>query len=298
MVQERQALDVTAYSVTLLLTVLWGVQHVAIKAVIADVSPVTQAAIRFFLAGLLLYAWARWQRIPLFARDGTLWVGLLAGLLFALEFVLIYGGLALTNASRMSVFVYLTPPLAALGLHFTVPQERLTLRQWIGVCLAFVGLALAFAEGFSAGRSTLVGDLCGVGAAAFWASTIVLVRATSLARITATKALLYQIVVASMVLPIAALLMGEKGVVALTPAAVASLAYQTLVIACASFLAWFWLLRRYSAGPLAVMLFPTPLFGVLAGVAFMGDPLTALFVVAAGLVACGIALVNWPRRSS
>lgn len=298
MVQERQPLDLTAYSVTLLLTVLWGVQHVAIKAVIADVSPVTQAAIRFFLAGLLLFAWARWQRIPIFARDGTLWAGLLAGLLFALEFVLIYGGLALTNASRMSVFVYLTPPLAALGLHFAVPQERLSLRQWAGIGLAFAGLALAFADGFFAGGRTWRGDLCGVGAAVLWAATIVLVRATSLSRTTGTKALLYQIAVASLVLPLAAWAMGERGVVALTPAAVASLAYQTLVIAFASFLAWFWLLTRYRAGPLAVMLFPTPLFGVVAGAVFLGEPFTAVLFAAAALVGCGIALVNWSRRSS
>jgi drug/metabolite transporter (DMT)-like permease len=298
MVQERQPLDLTAYSVTLLLTLLWGLQHVAIKAIIADVSPVTQAAIRFFLAGLLLFAWARWQRIPLFRRDGTLWAGLLAGLLFALEFVLIYGGLALTNASRMSVFVYLTPPLAALGLHFAVPQERLRWRQWIGVWLAFAGLALAFGEGFLAGGGMWLGDLCGLGAAVLWAATIVLIRATSLARATATKALLYQVGVSIIVLPLAAWAMGERGVVALTPAVVASLAYQTLVIAFASFLAWFWLMTRYRVGPLAVMLFATPLFGVLAGVLFLGDPLTLVLFAAAGLVACGIALVNWPRRSS
>jgi drug/metabolite transporter (DMT)-like permease len=46
------------------------------------------------------------------------------------------------------------------------------------------------------------------------------------------------------------------------------------------------------------MLFATPLFGVLAGVLFLGDPLTLVLFAAAGLVACGIALVNWPRRSS
>jgi drug/metabolite transporter (DMT)-like permease len=293
MAQERQPLDLTAYAVTLLLSVFWGVQHVAIKAIVADVSPVTQAAIRTPLAALLVFAWARWQRIPLFSRDGTLRAGLLAGFLFGVEFVLIYGGLALTNASRMSVFVYLTPPLAALGLHFTVPQERLTLRQWTGVLLAFLGLALAFAEGFFSGQGTLLGDLYGVAAAVFWAGTIVVMRASSLARCSGTKTLLYQLGVATVVLPIGAWLLGEAGVVALTPAAIASLAYQTLLIGFVSLLAWFWLMTRYRAAPLAVMLFPTPLFGVLAGVTFLGDPLTLAFLAAAALVACGIALVNW-----
>jgi drug/metabolite transporter (DMT)-like permease len=293
--QDRLPLDFTAYCVTLLLAVLWGVQHVAIKAVLADVSPVTQAAIRTPLAALLLFGWARWQRIPVLERDGSLWPGLLAGLLFGLEFVLIYGGLAFTNASRMSVFVYLTPALAALGLHFAVPQERLSVRQWIGVWLAFAGLALAFAEGFSSERSTWLGDLCGVGAAVLWASTIVIVRASRLARCTGTKTLLYQLGVAALVLPFAAWAMGEPGVVALTPAAAASLAYQTVVVGFASFLAWFWLLTRYRAAPLAVMLFVTPLVGVVSGVVFLGDPISGAFGTAALLVGAGIVLVNLRR---
>ena len=293
MVQERQPLDLTAYAVTLLLSVFWGMQHVAIKAIVADITPVTQAAIRTALATILVIAWARWQRIPLLVRDGTLWVGLVAGLLFGIEFVLIYAGLALTNASRMSVFIYLTPPLAALGLHFAVPQERLNVRQWTGIWLAFVGLALAFADGFSAGGSTWLGDLYGVGAAVFWAATIVVIRATALARCSGTKTLLYQLGVASIILPLGAWAIGEAGVIALTTRALVSLTYQTLIIGFASLLAWFWLLRRYRAAPLAVMLFPTPLFGVLAGVTFLGDPLSAAFLAAAALVACGIVLVNW-----
>ena len=66
-----------------------------------------------------------------------------------------------------------------------------------------------------------------------------------------------------------------------------------MIIAFASFLAWYWLLTRYSAAPLAVMLFPTPLFGVLAGVVFLGEPLSVELVFAAAFVGCGIALVNW-----
>src|SRR3989442_2729237 len=47
----------------------------------------------------------------LFQRDGTLWAGIGAGLLFAGEFVFIYAGLEHTYASRMVVFIYTTPPV-------------------------------------------------------------------------------------------------------------------------------------------------------------------------------------------
>ena len=86
--------------------------------------------------------------MPLWQRDGTLWPGVLAGLLFAIEFVFIFAGLATTDAARMVVFVYLAPCITAFGLHFLVPQERLSARQWAGVLVAFGGVAVAFGDGF------------------------------------------------------------------------------------------------------------------------------------------------------
>lgn len=279
-----------------LLTALWGFQQVTVKWIAGDVSFVMQAAIRSILATLILLAWARMRGIALFGRDGTLWAGIAAGILFAAEFVFIYGGLAHTNASRMSVFVYLTPPLTALGLHFLVRGEQLALRQWLGVLLAFAGIVLAFADGLGSGLQTFIGDLCGVIAALFWASTTVLIRATRLARVTASKTLLYQLGVSALCLPVASLLMGEKGIVAISALVVASLAYQGIIVAFGTYLAWFWLLTRYLAAPLSVLSFLTPMFGVLCGVVFLSEPLSGVFALAALLVGAGIVLVNLRRR--
>ena len=220
---------------------------------------------------------------------------LVAGLLFAGEFVFIYGGLAHTTASRMSVFINLTPALAALGLHFFVRGERLAALQWLGVGVAFAGVFLAFAEGFSSGHGTWVGDLCGLVAAVLWASTTVLIRSSTLSHATATKTLFYQLAVSAIVLPLASIAMGEPGVVSLSALAIASLAYQGVIVAFATYLVWFWLLTRYLAGRLGVLSFLTPLFGVLCGVLFLGEPLTVYFVLAALLVGAGIVLVNLRR---
>jgi drug/metabolite transporter (DMT)-like permease len=295
MSQERRALDATAISVMLLLTALWGFNQVTIKWISADVSLVAQAAIRSMVATALLLAWASFRNENLFQRDGTLLAGIAAGLLFAFEFVFIYGGLGHTNASRMSVFVYLAPPLTALGLHFIVAGERLGARQWLGVALAFAGLVLAFAEGFSAGRSTWLGDVCGLIAAILWAATTVLIRATSLARVSAAKTLFYQLAVSALALPVASFLLGEPGVTAINGLVLASLAYQAVIVAFASYLAWFWLLRHYLAARLSVLSFLTPLFGMLSGVVFLSEPLSAHFALAALLIAAGIALVNLRR---
>ena len=293
---DRKPLDAVALALMVLLTASWGFQQVTIKVAAADVSLVMQAAIRSTVATLLLMLWASFRGIALFRRDNTFWPGLVAGLLFGGEFVFIYAGLAHTTASRMIVFLYLTPPLTALGLHWFVPGERLSARQWLGVMLAFAGVFFAFAEGFrSAGVATVLGDLFGVIAAVMWAATTVLIRATALARISATRTLFYQLIVSAVVLFAASRLMGEQGVVRLSALALGSLAYQGVVVAFASYLVWFWLLTKYLAARLAVFSFLAPMFGVLFGVAVLSEPLTPFFAGAALLVGAGIVLVNLRR---
>jgi drug/metabolite transporter (DMT)-like permease len=84
---------------------------------------------------VLVFIWARWRGLALFGRDASLRPGLLAGLLFGLEFVFIFVGVERTTVSRMVVFLYTAPCFTVLGLHFFVPGERMAWRQWAGVML-------------------------------------------------------------------------------------------------------------------------------------------------------------------
>ena len=233
---ERKALDAKAFSLMLGLTVLWGFQQVAIKLTAPDVSLVMQAGLRSVIATALLLAWAQWRGTPLFARDGTFGAGVAAGLLFGGAVIFIYGGLEHTAASRMTVFIYLAPVLTALGLHWLVPGEKLARAQCAGVLVAFAGIALAFGDAFAAARGSLLGDFFGLVAALLWAATTVLIRASGLARVSAAKTLFYQLAVSAPMLLAASWLMGEQGVVALSPLALASLAYQGVIVAFASYL--------------------------------------------------------------
>ena len=289
----RHPLDTLAVGSMIVLSMLWGFQQVAVKLAAHGIPLIMQGALRSAIATLLLLGWARARRIRLWDRDGTLVPGLLAGVAFAVEFALIYAGLAYTTAARMVVFLYLAPCVTALGLSLFVPGERLRAVQWTGVLLAFGGVALAFADGFAAAtQPTLLGDLFGALAALLWAATTVLIRATRLARIGATKVLLYQLGISALILPLVSRAVGEPGVIAWTPVAVASLAYQSVIVAFASYLTWFWLLTRYLAGRLAVFSFLAPLFGVAFGWMVLHDPVSAAFLGAAVMVGAGIALVN------
>jgi len=298
----RRAPDTFAIAAMVVLCAIWGFQQVAIKSTNGLIGPMLQAALRSAIATVLVWGWTRARRTPLFDADGTLGAGMLAGALFAGEFICIFLGLTFTSASRMAVFLYTAPCFTALGLHLFVPGERLRAVQWLGIVVAFAGMALAFADGFArapgagAVLTGLIGDALGVLAGALWAATTVVVRATSLSHTSASKTLFYQLSVSAVVLFALALLRGETHTVHLTVLAVASLAYQAVIVAFVSYLTWFWLLTRYMASRLSVFSFLTPLFGVTFGVALLGEAFSTRFLLASAFVLVGIVLVNAPAR--
>jgi drug/metabolite transporter (DMT)-like permease len=291
---SRIAPGPAAFGLMVLLCAFWGLQQVAIKVASTGISPILQAGLRSGVAALLVFAWARWRGMALFSHDRSLKPGLLAGLLFGIEFVFIFVGIDHTTVSRMVVFLYAGPCFTVLGLHFFVPGERMGWRQGAGVLLAFAGLILAFID--KAAGGSLLGDAFGVLAALFWAATTVVIRATALAKVTATKVLLYQLVVSAAIMFPLSWLVGERGIGVLSAPTLWAMAYQIVIVAFISYLAWFWLLTRYLAGRLLVFSFLTPLFGVGFGMVMMNDQPSLHFFAAAAMVVGGIVLVNLPAR--
>jgi drug/metabolite transporter (DMT)-like permease len=292
-VNERIAPGPSALATMATLCAIWGLQQVAVKVALAGIGPILQVGLRSVFAAVLVFAWARWRGLRLFDADGTLKAGLVAGLLFALEFLCIFAGLEHTGASRMVIFLYTSPCFTVLGLHWFVPGERIGWRHGMGIALAFVGILVAFGDGLAGG--SWLGDGLGILAAVFWAATTVIIRASALARVSAAKTLLYQLAVSALLTLPLSLLMGEAGAVAPTTLVVLAMAYQALIVAFASYLTWFWLLTRFLASRLMVFAFLTPLFGVLFGVVLLHERMSGLFGFAALLVVTGIVLVNVPE---
>jgi drug/metabolite transporter (DMT)-like permease len=114
--------------------------------------------------------------------------------------------------------------------------------------------------------------------------------------VSASKTLLYQLAVSAIVLLALAAMLENDRTVHLTPLALASLAYQAVIVAFVSYLTWFWLLTRYMAARLSVFSFLTPLFGVGFGVVLLDESFSARFLIAAIFVLVGIVLVNAPAR--
>jgi drug/metabolite transporter (DMT)-like permease len=293
MSSPRHQLDAAAILLMVLICACWGLNQVAIKLANAGISPMLQAGIRSLGAALLLWAWSGHRGVALLQRDGSLGLGILIGLLFGGEFILLYWSLVFTAASRAVLFLYTAPFIVALGAHLFVPGETLRPRQVLGLASAFAGTALAFGDAlrFPSYRE-LLGDGMAFMAAVLWGATTVVVKASRLARISPHKTLFYQLGISALFLPALSWAAGERGVVAPTPLVLAMLAYQIVVVAFVSYLTWFWLIARYPAGRLAAFSFLTPLFGLVAGAVLLGEPVSAALAAALVLVGIGIYLVN------
>ena len=298
--ERKTSLDLTAVLTILACCMVWGLAQVAAKVSLAEVPPLLQSGLRSLGAALLLLIWSRWRGLKVFESDGTALAGWLAGLLFALEFGCIFVGLQYTTASRMAVFLYLSPFVVALGMPLISPQERLSAWQSLGLLLAFGGVVWAFAESFvhpAAGPLQWLGDLLGVMGAVLWGATTLVLRASKLAVALPEKTLLYQLVVSSVALLLASLIAAEAWPRSINLLTGASLLFQIVVVTFASYLAWFWLVRHYPVTRVAAFTLLTPVFGLLAGVTLLGEPLTLRLVVALLAVCLGIAIVNRaPRR--
>jgi drug/metabolite transporter (DMT)-like permease len=287
----RRPIDARAALLVLMLCVVWGFQQVALKAVAGEAAPVLQLAIRFAGAALFFGAWVGMREGRRMFADGTLRSGVLLGVLFSVEFILAGEALLHTTAAHAVVFLYTAPIFTALGLQF-IPEERLSPLQWFGIAVAFLGIVVAFLE--FAHRSVgdlITGDLLALIAGVSWGVSNVVLRRGRIGGAATTKTVLYQVTTAALLLTAFAAATGQTRL-ELTPMTVLSLVFQTLVIAIASYLVWFWLLRHYLTSRLMLLSLLTPLFGVLFGAVLLGEPIELRFALGALLVLAGVLIVN------
>jgi drug/metabolite transporter (DMT)-like permease len=297
MTQRKDRIDAAGAMILVGFSALLGLNQVLIKLVNAGMSPIFQAGFRSLAAFLPVLVIAWWRGSKLSIRDGSFWPGILCGLFFSFEFILLFQSLEWTSVSRASVLFYTMPFWMAVGAHFLIPGEALNLRRLGGLAVAIAGVAFALLRNdHPASEHAFAGDLLALFAAAGWAAVGLTARLTALNRSSPAMQLVYQLVVSAIVLlPLALLL--APAFRTMTPSLWAIFAFQSVGVVAIGFMVWFSVLAIYPASDMASFAFLAPVFGVFFGWAILGETVGVNLILALVLVAVGILLVTRKPKS-
>ncbi|OYR15969.1 multidrug resistance efflux transporter family protein [Brucella grignonensis] len=288
--------DGLAIALVMFIMFTWGLNQVAIKIGNRGFNPMLMAAGRAALGGLCVFLWCYWKRIPLFGRDGTLIPGILAGFLFGVEFVLIFLAMELTSVGRVTLMMNVMPFWVAIGSHFLL-GERMSVRAFIGMCVAFLGVFVVFSDHISRpGPNAIYGDLLALISGMLWGMTTLVIKRTKLASAAPEKTLLYQLAVAALVplpfIPLSGPLIRDPDVLS-----VLSFLFQSMFVVAVTYPLWFWMVRRYPASKLSNFAFLTPAFGVLLSGVLLNEHLGWKIFVALALIGLGLVIINRPAKT-
>ena len=287
----KETLDLKAVAILTGLCMLWGFNAVAIKVSNAGIAPVFSAGIRSVMAVIALAIWMRMKKVPLFPSN--LFDGVVVGLLFGTEFACLYASLLYTTASSAWILLYATPFFHAVGAHFFLKGDRLTVYKTTGLLLAFVGVIVLLSKHLGVPSWVgFVGDLLAFAAAALWALTTIYIKRRLVGSVSFYNTLFYQTLFSIPILFLISFLMKETPIDYLDGVIVLSVVFQGIVVAFISYLLWFYLVHEYPVSRLSAFTFLTPVFATISSVVFLHEPLTWKLSVSLILVSLGIYVVN------
>lgn len=294
--ERKDRIDAFGATLLIIFSAMLGLNQVLVKLVNEGMGPLFQAGLRSACALVPVLIFALIMRRRLSMSDGSLIPGVICGVLFAAEFMLLFQALEYTSVSRASVLFYTMPVWVALGAHYLIPGEGLTKAKVFGLLMAVTGVAIAlWRNDAPATPNALRGDLMCLVAAAFWAVIALLARTTDLKKSSPEMQLIYQLVISAPIMLLAAFWTGDI-IRDLTSVHIGIFTFQTLGIVGIGFLTWFWVLSIYPASDMASFGFLAPVFGVIFSWLILGEAITPTIIIALALVGAGIVLVNRKPR--
>ena len=297
--ESKDYLDAKAVVILIIVTLLWGFNYPAIKYSNQGISPVFASTLRSIIASICGLIYCLRKEEKLFHTDVMLFHGVVVGLLFGAEFACIYFGLLYTDAARSVLFVYLSPFVVAAGAHFFLKGDRLTFLKTVGLALAFTGIFVVFGgRPKTANPNMLLGDILEIAAALLWGATTLYIKKFMAKRVEPIHTFLYQLFFSIPILLIVSLILEPKWIYKIDSYIVASLFYQSVIIAFITYLVWFKLIHEYSVSRLSAFTFLTPIFGVLFGIFVLHEEMTISLMIGLPMVSMGIFMVNWRRRAA
>lgn len=296
--ERKDSIDALGATFLVVFSAMLGLNQALVVLVNVGLAPVFQAGLRSAVAlvPVLIYAGLAGKKLSI--SDGTLVPGLIVGVFFATEFMLLFQAVEFTSVARASVFFYTMPIWVAIASHFLFPDERLTGIRTLGLGLAILGILVAIADRTPDPNhpASWFGDMLALCATFGWVGIALIARTTSLRKASPEMALLYQLAVSAPLLLLVAPLFGDL-VRDVTPVIIGIFLFQAFGIVAIGFLGWFWVLSIYPTSDMASFSFLAPIFGVLFGWLILDESISINILLALLLVAIGIFLVNKRKKA-
>lgn len=290
-----EGMDVGAVVFAIFLCVLFGANAVAIKISLTGLGVFTTAGIRFGIAALVIFLWARLTGRPVRLTSHQLRLMLILGLIFYVQLSLFYLGLARTTASHGTLIANILPFVVLVLAHFFIQEERISAHKVIGLILGFCGVLLLFGDAGQMDRKILLGDLFVLAAVIIWGGNAIYTKRI-IGSFHPSQITLYPLTVAAPLFLLTALFVDKEMVSYVDGSILASMAYQTFVTASFGLIGWMMMIKRYGATTLHSFIFIMPISGVFCGVMMLGEPLTRNLIGSIILVTVGLIVVNRSSR--
>jgi drug/metabolite transporter (DMT)-like permease len=295
---SNQELSLSAVVFTIFLCILFGSNAVAIKIAFSGLGVFTTAAIRFGIAAVAIFIWARVTGRTIALKKGQIHQVLIFSALFTVQLSLFYLGLSKSNASRGTLLSNLLPFFILFLAHFFIPGDRITKRKFFGVLLGFTGVVFMFLDEKAMQAGFRTGDIIILCAVTIWScSTVYLKRIIS--AFPPFQVVLYSTMFSVPLFLAEALVWDNAMIFNLDASVIGAMLYQSLVTASFGFVAWNTLLKKYGAVSLHSFIFIMPIAGVALGGLVLGEPITVKILLALAFIVLGILVVHWhPKKEA
>ena len=264
--------------------IIWGMGFVIAKAAMEHFSPILLMALRFTLTALCMI-WFFRPDPKLFNK--LFWIAFVSA---AIQYSLTFTGVSGIDASTAALLIQLEVPFAIL-LAAVVLGDKLTIRQGVGVSLAFCGAILIVGEPKLANNMRYVLMVIGGGFA--WSLGQIMIKMMG---VSGGFSLISSVAVfAAPQLFIASYLLEDNQIdqiITASPAAWAAVVYLGLVMTTLGYAMWYRLLGLYDVNMVMPFLLLLPVASVIGGYLFLDEILTTKIAIGGLLALAGVAIIT------
>lgn len=293
---NHHGLPLRASLFTIFLCMLFGANAVAIKISLTGLGVFTNAGLRFGIAALVIFLWARCTSKPLAVTAGQVQqLVILAGFFFV-QLSLFYFGQSKTTASHGTLITNVLPFVVMILAHYFIPGDSINLKKVAGLVLGFTGVLVLFFDNTTLTGDALQGDLFVLLAVLVWGCHVVYMKKVT-DSFHPIQITLYPVAMAASMFLLSGYLFDDEMIRFIDGSIIKAMLYQTLVTAAFGFVAWNTLIQKFGATALHSFVFIMPISGVFLGVTLLGEPVTAHLLCAIVLVVTGLIVVNKVGRN-